>query len=106
MEKLILAHGKQWELEELCWSLHPPQDYRQNGCRNKGCSTHRAVVLKRFRLGTPQIILFEVGTPLYLSDSIPQIDIVKIADLKAHHASRPVSCLIYDRFGQFGIKKV
>ena len=50
-------------------------------------SGFKAVVLKLFRLGTPQIILFEVGTPLYLLDSIPQIHFVKIADLKAHNAS-------------------
>ena len=37
---------------------------------------------------TPQKILFEVGTPLYLFDTIPQRNIVKIADLKAHNASR------------------
>ena len=43
------------------------------------------MVLKLFRLGTPQIILFEVGT-LYLFDLIPQRNIVKIADLKAHNA--------------------
>ena len=36
---------------------------------------------------TPKTIIFEVGTPLYLYDSIPQINIVKIADLKAHSAA-------------------
>ena len=45
--------------------------------------SRKTVVLKLFRLGTPQIILFEVGTPLYLFDSIPQRNIVKTADLKA-----------------------
>ena len=36
-----------------------------------------------FQAMTPKIIIFEVGTPLYLFDSIPQINIVKIADLQA-----------------------
>ena len=36
---------------------------------------------------TPKIIIFDVGTPQYLLDSIPQINTVKIADLKAHNAS-------------------
>ena len=49
---------------------------------NSACSI--AVVLKLFRLGTPQIILSEVGTPLYLFDSIPQRNIVNIADLKEY----------------------
>ena len=31
---------------------------------------------------TPKIITFEVGTPLYLFDSIPQIKVVESADLK------------------------
>ena len=42
---------------------------------SKGSQTFQAV--------TPKLIIFqEVGTPLYLFDSIPQINIVKIADLK------------------------
>ena len=44
----------------------------------KGSQTSQSV--------TPKIIIFEVGTPLYLFDSTPQIH-VKTADLKAHHAS-------------------
>ena len=63
------------------------------------------VVLKPFRLGTPQIILFEVGTPLYLFDSIPQRNNVKIADLKALCAFRSASyflacrkCNVLNRF--------
>ena len=37
--------------------------------------------------GDPQNNL-EVGTPLYLFESIPKINDVKIADLKAHNASQ------------------
>ena len=38
-------------------------------------------VPKLFRLRPPKIIIFDAGTPLYLLDSIPQMNIVKIANL-------------------------
>ena len=43
---------------------------------------------------TPKIIIFEVGTPLYLFDSIPQLKVVKLADLKA----------VYTRGGQLAAR--
>ena len=46
----------------------------------KGSQTFQAV--------TPKIIIFEVETPTISFDSIPQINIVKIADLKAQNASQ------------------
>ena len=55
------------------------------------------VVLNLFRLWPPQIIIFELGTPHPDNDlerrswgiqfSVPQINIVKLADLRAHNAS-------------------
>ena len=48
---------------------------------------------------TPKIIISEVGTPLYLFESIPQINDVKIADLKAHNAS--FRSAIFTKFASF-----
>ena len=83
------------------WSVHLFS--KEGNCMGKIISTstcnwqlhvnqmrHTVVYTKdsqTFQAGTPKIIIFEVGTPLYLFDSIPQIHIVKIADLKAHNAS-------------------
>ena len=69
-------------------ALCPVCDVSTANARRTDIPYINTVVLKLIRLGTPQIILFEVGTPLYLFDSIPQRNIVKIADLKAHNASR------------------
>ena len=41
-----------------------------------------------FQAVTPKIIIFEEGTPTISFDSIPDINIVKIAALKAQNASR------------------
>ena len=48
---------------------------------------YRSVVLNLFQAVTPKIIIFELGTS-NLFDSVPQINIVKIADLQAHNALR------------------
>ena len=76
---VVLDVREPWELREygsIPGSINVP-------CESvlycKGSQTFYAV--------TPKIIIFEVGTPLYLFDFIPQINIVKIADLKAHNAS-------------------
>ena len=68
-------------------------------CKAKGSQAFQAV--------THKIIIFEVGTPLYLFDSIPQINIVKIADLKAQLFSQcsPLFLINISQFGQFGIEK-
>ena len=54
---------------------------------------------KLFRAVTPKIINPELKTPLYLFQSIPHRNDVKIADLKAHNASHRT------QFGLFSIKK-
>ena len=51
-------------------------------------------VPKLFSAVTPEIIIFEVGTPTISFDSTPQINIVKIADLFSK--CLPLSCLIFD----------
>ena len=48
-----------------------------------------------FQAVTPKIIIFEVGTTLYLLDSIPQINIVNIAVLKAHNACELLDQSLY-----------
>ena len=48
----------------------------------------RARVPKLLRPVTPKTITFEVGDPTISFDSVQQINIVKIADLKAQNASR------------------
>ena len=55
----------------------------------KGSQTFQAV--------TPEIIIFEVGTPLYLFDSIPQINIVKIADLKSSQQHSELSDWLFSQ---------
>ena len=53
-----------------------------------------------FQAVTPKIIIF-------FFDSILEINIVKVADLKAHNASRsPLSCLICGSLSSVGVQKV
>ena len=53
----------------------------------------------------PQNNIFEVRTPLYLLDSIPQANVVKIADPNFRSAIFTLSCLIFDSLASLALKR-